>query len=697
MRRTALMAFLLPWAGWGDVVINELMYHPPGDSDDLQYLEIRNPSTDPVDLGGWSLAEGVRFEFPAATTIDPGGFLVVAGNREALQRYYGPELEPVGEFSGRLSHRGERVRLLDTSGAVADEVDYRDRDGWPRGPDGYSASLERIHPDAPGTGPSGWAGSRLMDHREAGGTPGRPNDARADGPLPWLVEWSASPRWPRPGQPVAIRARVEHAAGIRSVEVHYRRAAPGRELETEVLRLEEHAEEHAGQLPGAASDGLLRLVFRVEGRDGAVRRFPSEEEPRPAFSLYAGEVPEVSTLSQGRLIVVGEVEPAPEHYRVQTGEGRREPSRGHAAWIHHPVGEKEPRLFDFVRVTRRSGGFKLRFHADRQWREMTGVNIIADYGGFAREGFSGLPENRIMMEELMRGRLGMSLAEHLSCELYRRSGAGAPRSDFLRLDIDGEDMGLQFMVEQINRNFLRNRGKDPDGNLYKLLWFGRSLTDRHEKKTNRHLGHEDVVETIRDLQGALTWDYIRENFDVESFASYYAVCQCNSNWDGFFNNHYLFHDTEGNGKWEILAWDNDKTWGSYDSGSPDRSWYDFPLTSGMNGDRPPVRRGFGFFSGGRTPWWRPPGFFSGPLLAQPDFRGEFLTRLETICNEVFTEEAFLPVIDALEERLRPHIPRRAALRRESPDAALARFEEEMEAFRRYLKNRRAFLLRELAR
>jgi len=38
--------------GLADVVINEVMYHPPGDRDELQFIELANSGTAPVDLSG---------------------------------------------------------------------------------------------------------------------------------------------------------------------------------------------------------------------------------------------------------------------------------------------------------------------------------------------------------------------------------------------------------------------------------------------------------------------------------------------------------------------------------------------------------------------------------------------------------------------------------------------------------------------
>jgi hypothetical protein len=96
-------------------------------------------------------------------------------------------------------------------------------------------------------------------------------------------------------------------------------------------------------------------------------------------------------------------------------------------------------------------------------------------------------------------------------------------------------------------------------------------------------------------------------------------------------------------------------------------------------------------------WWRQGGWFSGPLLAQPDFRERFLTRLKTFVNEEFTEEKFRPVIDDLARRLEPEVRHRAEVRGSTEESLLRQFRADMDSFRRQLTGRRAFLVKELGK
>src|SRR5688572_16800401 len=140
-----LFFFFTARAADTDVVINELMYHPPGEREDLQYIELFNGGTGTVDLSGWSFQKGVRFEFGAGLLLKAGDFAIVARDTNAFAKHYGGTNGVLlGNFGGKLSHSGETISLANRDGKLVDSVAYADGGAWPHGPDGYSPSLERI-------------------------------------------------------------------------------------------------------------------------------------------------------------------------------------------------------------------------------------------------------------------------------------------------------------------------------------------------------------------------------------------------------------------------------------------------------------------------------------------------------------------------------------------------------------------------
>jgi spore coat protein CotH len=248
-----------------------------------------------------------------------------------------------------------------------------------------------------------------------------------------------------------------------------------------------------------------------------------------------------------------------------------------------------------------------------------------------------------------------------------------------------------LFVEQPNKTFLARSGRNNEANLYKIQWFNQDVAGAHEKKTNRSTGHQDVetlIQNLNRLNGEAQWKYIQEQFNVTNVINYFAVNMLVQNWDGFFNNYYAYHDTKPGGKWEMIPWDEDKTWGEYDGASQNYDWYEMPLTMGMKGDRP-ARSGWGGGGPfGGAGWWRPAGWFSGPLLSNPQFRKLFLARIKELCQTEFTEQRFGPVIQGLANRLRPEI---------DAQGRGSQFDRDIESFHRQLANRRKFLLKELER
>ena len=652
-----------------DVVINEILYHAPDDQDDLQFVELHNPGRAPADLAGWTL-KGAGHTFPPGTKIDPGGFLVVCKNGKEFRRAYG--LDAAGEFPGTLGRNGEAVELRDAAGKRVDGVKYKSRAPWPAVADGDGASLERICPAAPGDAPENWAPSPLPTGRQAaGGTPGKKNAAYS-ATAPPVVGGVTAPTHAGPGQEVRVTAEVRAAAGLMAVDLLYRVAGSGSEgAEVAVPMAPLPGGAYGAVIPPQKAGQIVRYRVRAVDAAGAERLDPHPNDLRPAGSVYVHDPFRPGKIPLGYVVSVGRAEfraaqsdPGPAVNRMwgQRPDAPDPPARGNSAFVFVDPKTGEPTLYDFVSIPTRAGGRKVRFHRDRPLDGMSTVNLIYEY------------HDRF------------PLTEHLAFEVYRKAGLPAPRTDYVRVWVDGRPHGFQLLVEQPNKSFLRRNGYDAGGELYKAVWFGGTLAERHEKKTHRRGTHAGLAELVRGLlaaRGDDQWAYIKKHFDAAEVAGHYAVRTVLSDWDGFFNNYFLYHDTGGTGTWSLFPWDQDKTWGFHDGIGDDGSFVDMPITFGMEGDRP---RGGG--------WWRPGGDLSRPLLANPTFRRHFLARVKDLLETVYTPEAFEPVIKEMGDRLEGEVRFRAEARRENPDEAVARFRRHLDSFRRHLTERRAFLLRQ---
>lgn len=666
------------WVG-ASVRLNEVMYHPPGDRDDLQYVELINTGSSPVSLAGWRITQGVKAEL-GAVTLPPGGLGVVCRDQKALLAHYGAEVTILGTFSGRLKHGGEQLQLLRPDQSVADEVTFDDRAPWPLSADGEGASLERRVPLAPGTDPDQWGGSALPRTLVAAGSPGRTNSNAALAPLPQVIRVEHSPVIP--DQPVTVTAEVGSAAGIQKVSVAWQAFADSprlveRELVLSRITGDAHRGTYRGELPAPPAGHLLRWRVRAVDTSNSVRWLPDPQDLRPTFSAYVGVNTNRSALPEVRLLSWGAKERPGSSLHSRGGEGRPEPVRGISTFVVMPTNGGPILTFDHIRLTPRQDGWKVRLHKDAPYSEMTTLNVV---GG---------------------GRPRWLLTEPLGYELFRQAGVATPLAGHLRVWFDQRPIGYCLYVEQPNSSFFRRVKRDPDGSVYKLIWYGQGLEGQHEKKNRLTEGHEDlkaVVEGLRKSRGDAQWEFIQQQFRVPEMASYFAASQCVQNWDGFFNNYFVYRSPGKAGRWEMIPWDLDKTWGDYDGASAQYDWYTMPLTYGMTGDKEPAR----WFAQrthnwGSVEWWRPGGWFSGPILANPGFRPVFLKRLKELCQTEFTEERMGAAIGRLQQTLEPEVVWKATMTGQDVRSAGSEFRDDIASLQRQLKERRAFLLKELGK
>jgi len=672
----SLTAITVASAELPPVIINEVMYHPGNEQDALQYVELFNRSGQEIDLSGWSFTHGPKFIFPEKTAMPAHGFLVVARDLSAFRNTYRATGLVLGNFSGRLSHHGGKIELVDRANKVVESFKYSDHAPWPSGPDGYLRSLERICPEGPSADPHNWAGSKLGQGKVPGGSPGAANENYSARPLPVIedVKWVSCVV---PGEPIVVSATIASASALENAELRYellqpRKAGASANLPMRRVLGDVHAGRYEASIPSPADGTLVRFSIKALDHDSLARIEPSPDEPRPAYSAYVAAIP-----ARARIPMVTLLNPVPlprrgnQKFHPAIPESHQD---GSSAFIYIPP-QGNIELFDFVEVRRRTGGLKVHFRKDHLLDGMSGINLI----------FEG-PSRWV-------------LSEHLAYELYEKCGLRCEKSGHFRLTVDGRPLGYYLFVEQPNKTFLARTGRNEDGNVYKLLWYNHGVVQQHEKKTNLSTGHGDiiaVIDTLNKKSGDAQWAYIKEQFNVDEVVNYFAVNMCIQNWDGFFNNYFAYHDLTPGGKWEMIPWDEDKTWGDYDGVSRRYDWYEMPLTMGMNDD--PAGKGWAVFRQGPfggTSWWRPPGWFSGPLLANPQFRKKFEARLREICMTVFTEEQFGPSIDTLKNRLRTEVALRAQLKGADEQEAVKEFDDHIDSFRRQLVNRRKFILSHL--
>ena len=165
-------------------------------------------------------------------------------------------------------------------------------------------------------------------------------------------------------------------------------------------------------------------------------------------------------------------------------------------------------------------------------------------------------------------------------------------------EVDGQayDYGVYSIIEPIDTNFLTKRfgQKSDSGDLYKCLWqhYGPAtlepITDSnkigiknwetnyrptYDLKTNKSENDNkdllDFIEKLNTLEGEDIYEYLEENFDVDSFLKYQAMGVLLGMPDDYWamgNNYFLYFNNHG--KITFIPYDYDNCLGAGWDGDP---------------------------------------------------------------------------------------------------------------------------------
>lgn len=141
------------------LVISKINYNPlvdaALDSDDFEFIEIKNNSTSTVDLTGIYFGGlGLTYQFANGATISGQGSIFLSNKSETFIERYG--FSPFDEFSRNLSNDSEDLILRDAYGNTIDEVTYKDSLPWPEDADGNGAFLKLVSVNLDNSLASSW-------------------------------------------------------------------------------------------------------------------------------------------------------------------------------------------------------------------------------------------------------------------------------------------------------------------------------------------------------------------------------------------------------------------------------------------------------------------------------------------------------------------------------------------------------------
>ena len=546
------------------IVINEFHYHPSDaavdigageDPENLQFLELYNADTETIDLSGWGTV-GIAHTFAAGTTLDPGGYLVMAKDPTFLQSKVTIPggVQVVAWTSGDLSNGGETIALTDPYANAIDTLTYSDGGAWPGVADGDGPSLELIHPELPNEYSASWRASLVTN-----GTPGAQNGVYETDPAPIVFDTTQVPTRPTGNQAVTVTTSAFARGGAApTLTLYHRQDADPKLTYASIPMFDDglHGDGAAGDgRYGAILAGLPsgnQLDFYIEASDGT----RSAEAPAGHATLNKYGEPSQTYLMK----FSNEVLPTdfPVYQILVTLTNKR-----HQEALTGELDRREQ--FDCTFI---DGDGNLWYNLTERYRGQSSIlRIPSSY----RVDFPtdrplqspmGFPVTVLQLNSMS------PMRQWLGFDLFNRAGVHGPKTAWIHLRYPGINYdsccngqngyyGMHIMVEKVDEDFVGGqggvvpRGLSEDGNLYRgqndgdLRWEGWN-PDAYRADVNDRNGY-----TKENNSGADLWDDLinlcdaLNNTPANQYASHVGTHIDEDNWARFFAIHNLLGNKEG--------------------------------------------------------------------------------------------------------------------------------------------------------
>lgn len=160
----------------------------------------------------------------------------------------------------------------------------------------------------------------------------------------------------------------------------------------------------------------------------------------------------------------------------------------------------------------------------------------------------------------------------LSYQLFRDAGLVAPRCNFARVSMNGEDLGIYSHIDSIDTHFLRRNYPSDRGNLYEAQGadFGQFTKEYYQAKTNEDFNDRSDLAMVADALDSSDDNLaavLGQQVDLDEYLSYWAMEVITGHWDsatGNANNYYVYREPNSE-LFYYIPWGTD---GAMDSLNP---------------------------------------------------------------------------------------------------------------------------------
>ncbi len=581
--------------GWGNVLINEILFRPPSGNAKEDFIEFYNDGSQQVSLQGWQLTAGVQFTFPNVS-IPARGYLVVAADVPTFQNKYPGVANVVGGWSGRLSFGGEGIDLDDASGKQESSVHYATEGDWAvraRGPldqnhqgwiwqsaaDGGGSSLELMNPAMPNDEGQNWASSQA-----GGGTPGRANSVASANIPPLILNASHYPIVPRSSETVEVSARLEDE-GISGVSAQVRFRVDGASGFQTLAMVDDGTGGdrisgdgyYTATLPAQPANTIVEFFVEAVDGQGNRRTWPGPTAPdgtQSANCLYQVRDSVYAGPSPLYLLIMTEAERDELDYLGDTLPDALSDAQMNGTFISMTPERTELRYQVGIRNrghgtrTERPNNYRLNFPNDHLWHEVDALNLNT------RAAYSQV----------------------LGPVIFRNSGVPVQNARFVRVRVNNTDLansgpsqfGFYAANEVLDDHYAKNHfPSDPKGNLYRgiasdnseagLQYLGNQADPyrvNYFKETNtRDDDWSDLIAMTRAISDENSSDYgggVSQVIHINEWLRYFAInALLDNNETGIYMGYgddYALYAGEQDRRFFIVSYDMDTLMGEGSEG-----------------------------------------------------------------------------------------------------------------------------------
>ncbi|MGW9125645.1 CotH kinase family protein [Paenibacillus chitinolyticus] len=266
----------------------------------------------------------------------------------------------------------------------------------------------------------------------------------------------------------------------------------------------------------------------------------------------------------------------------------------------------------------------------------------------------------------------------LSFRFFRMIGVPSPHTRHVVLTINGRNEGVYVLIEAVKRSFFRRRGILMKSLLYASndsANFSLKDPDTRKRKKTLFAGYDLMIGTGRDrdkmkafiqsmhaLKGDRLKAFLGKHVDLDNYLRWLAGAVMTGNYDGFEHN-YAIYEHKPTGKYRMIPWDYEGTWG--------RNCYGKRVNSNL------VR-----ITGYND--------LTEKVLESKEVRQRYKALLKHLTGTAFTKDRIMPVVYEMHERIT-----RDVYKDPGRQKSLSLFRSEPEVIEQYIEDRRKDIQEEI--